>query len=66
MIVYTSSSNIKHSYNFRFSRSAVKQDKMRPGFFQTRAAPVRSGAKPVAWLLGCVVCVLKAGRQVGR
>lgn len=60
MIVYTSSSYIKH--NFIFSRSAVKQDKTCSGFFRTGAASVRSGAKPVALLLGCVVCVL---RQVG-
>lgn len=62
VIVYTSSSYIKHSYNFIFSRSAVKQDKTCSGSFRTGAASVRSGAKPVARLLGCVVCALKAGR----
>lgn len=54
---------------FGFSRSAVEQgDEMSSGIFQTgmAAAAVRSGAEPVARLLGCVVCALKAGRQAGR
>lgn len=42
--------------NFTFSDGAVKQDK-------TCSPPVHSGAKPVAPLPGCVVCVL---RQAGR
>lgn len=65
VIVYTSSCYIKHSPNFIFPRSAVKQDKTCSGFFRTGAASERSGAKPVARLLE--VCSLCAkGRQVGR